>query len=137
LYNAHAILYSSPKRTLAIVNDGDYSRYLDDFQRAATSWHSDWSDIQLSLRIKSSLFLMFEYLCLYVNAFSFQAALMRSLAASKNNPHIAEPFAGGIMSSPDGLYVLDAITAAKHILDLLNSLQPRSELSFMPSRFYL
>ncbi|KAK4062188.1 transcriptional regulator family: Fungal Specific TF [Trichoderma harzianum] len=55
MHNAQAILYSSPKRTLAMVHDGDYSRYLDDFQRASMNWHATWSDLAVSARVKRSL----------------------------------------------------------------------------------
>ncbi|KAF7586966.1 hypothetical protein BBP40_007965 [Aspergillus hancockii] len=37
LHNAHAILYSSKERTLAMVYKGHYARYLDDFRNAATT----------------------------------------------------------------------------------------------------
>jgi hypothetical protein len=35
LYNAHLILYASAERTQALIRDGDYARYLDDFLSAA------------------------------------------------------------------------------------------------------
>ncbi|KAK1483668.1 hypothetical protein CTAM01_13288 [Colletotrichum tamarilloi] len=38
LHNAHSILYSANARTLSMINEGDYPRYLDDLMEAATAW---------------------------------------------------------------------------------------------------
>ncbi|KAL7935943.1 hypothetical protein V8C35DRAFT_298616 [Trichoderma chlorosporum] len=137
MHNAQAILYSSPKRTLAMVHDGDYSRYLDDFQRAAMNWHATWSDLAVSVKVKRSLSLVYEYLCLYVNAFSFQAVLTRTLAHKASSKQDSRPFSKGIMNSPDGRYVWDAITAATNTLKLLTDLNPKEELLYLPYRYYL
>lgn len=138
LHNAHVILYSSPDRTLAMVHDGDYSRYLDDFQRAATTWHSTWKSISLSPKIKSTLSLQYEYLCLYANAFSFQAVLTRTSASRRHaNQSFADIFSRGIMLSPEGRYIFDAISAATKILTLMNGLDPGEETCYLPSRYYL
>ncbi|KAM0251251.1 hypothetical protein ACHAQJ_008284 [Trichoderma viride] len=142
MHNVQAILYASPKRTLAMVHDGDYSRYLDDFQRAAINWHAFWSDLAVSLRVKRSLSLVYEYLCLYVNAFSFQAVLTRlSISPRTSTPNAllrssAKPFSKGIMKSPDGRYVWDAITAATNTLKLMTDFDPQ-ELCYLPYRYHL
>ncbi|KAL7947113.1 hypothetical protein V8C42DRAFT_352495 [Trichoderma barbatum] len=137
MHNAQAILYSSPKRTLAMVHDGDYGRYLDDFQRAAMNWHATWSDLAVSLKVKRSLSLAYEYLCLYVNAFSFQAVLTRMSAKSTSLKSSSKPFSKGIMKSPDGRYVWDAISAATKTLKLMTDFNPPQELCYLPYRFYL
>ena len=144
LYNAHAVLYSSTERTLSMVHDGDYPRYLDDFSRAATTWHTTWSDIQVSRKLKSIMLLLYEYTCLYVNAFSFQAVLTRasssqpSLSTEHTNEGSPEDlFSHGIMSTPDGRYVFDAIGAAINLLNLTNGLDARRVLPYLPSRYHL
>lgn len=143
MHNVQAILYASPKRTLAMVHDGDYSRYLDDFQRAAMNWHASWSDLAVSPRVKRSLSLVYEYLCLYVNAFSFQAVLTRMSNSPQTSAHdlsfksSAKPFSKGIMKSPDGRYVWDAITAATNTLKLMTDFNPQQELCYLPYRYYL
>ena len=144
LHNAHAILYSSKDRTLSMVRNGDYARYIDDFRISASAWHSRWGDIPVSCKIKDSLFLLYEYLCLYVNIFSFQAVMTRTSSSYRtpDGEQIAEtplvkPFARGIMSTPDGRYVLDAITAALNTLEILRRLDTRDELRYLPSRYYL
>ncbi|CAH0016677.1 unnamed protein product, partial [Clonostachys rhizophaga] len=145
LYNAHGILYSSTERTLAMVNDGDYARYLDDFQRSTTTWYTAWNGGNFSSNVRATLLLLYEYVCLYVNAFSFQAVLTRaSSACSQGRDTIpgkgvssAGPFSGGLMSSPDGPYVYEAISCARKILSLMNQLHPRNTLRFLPTRFYL
>lgn len=143
MHNVQAILYASPKRTLAMVHDGDYSRYLDDFQRAVMNWHTTWGDLSVSPKLKRSLCLVYEYLCLYVNAFSFQAVLTRmatSIQSSMQNPSSRpsiKPFGKGIMTSPDGRYVWDAITAATNTLKLMTEFNPQQELCYLPYRYYL
>lgn len=144
MHNVQGILYASPKRTLAIVHDGDYSRYLDDFQRAATNWQATWSGLAVSPRVKRSLSLVYEYLCLYVNAFSFQAVLTRtSTSPPPSGTHIpsvkrsVKPFSKGIMNSADGRYVWDAITAATNTLKLMSEFSPEQELCYLPYRYYL
>ncbi|RFU82185.1 c6 transcription factor [Trichoderma arundinaceum] len=143
MHNVQAILYASPKRTLAMAHDGDYSRYLDDFQRAATNWHATWSDLSVSVKVKRSLSLVYEYLCLYVNAFSFQAVLTRMTTSPQASVHghplkpFTKPFDKGIMTSPDGRYVWDAITAATNTLKLMTDFNPPQELCFLPYRYYL
>lgn len=145
LHNAHAILYSSTQKTLTMVYDGDYSRYLDDFLGATTNWHAKWVDIQASHKIKSTLLLTYEYVCLYVNAFSFQAVLTRTAAPQRSMPKrqwtckrsLADLFSGGISSAADGRYVFEAISAAKKLLGLMNGLDPQQVVCHLPLRYYL
>lgn len=145
LHNAHAILYSSTQKTLTMVYDGDYSRYLDDFLGATTNWHAKWADIQASHKIKSTLLLTYEYVCLYVNAFSFQAVLTRTAAPQRSIPKrqwtckrsLADLFSSGISSTADGRYVFEAIGAAKKLLGLMNGLDPQQVICHLPLRYYL
>jgi hypothetical protein len=145
LYNSHLILYASPERTQALINDGDYARYLDDFMRAATLWEARWKQIKASTVVHASLLLTYEYVCLYVNAFSFQAVLVRA-NGSRSVPERMEQgktlssgdmFPWSIMSSPDGLYLNGATRAATKLLKLMTSLDPHSAMRCLPSRFYL
>lgn len=113
------------------------------FALQGTTWHSTWSGIAVSANIKTTLMIMYEYVCLYTNAFSFQAVLTRaSMPRATNKDHhnghiFAELFAGGIMLSPDGRYIFDAISAAMNLLGLMNSLDPRQLICYLPSRYYL
>lgn len=145
LHNAHAILYSSTQKTVTMIYDGDYSRYLDDFLVAITSWHAKWIDVQASQKVKSTLLLTYEYICLYVNAFSFQAVLTRTaapqrpMAIRQRNPKrdLTDLFSRGISSSPDGRYVFEAISAAKKLLTQMNGLDPQRIICHLPLRYYL
>ncbi|KAL4924175.1 uncharacterized protein BDV17DRAFT_284902 [Aspergillus undulatus] len=155
LHNAHAVLYSSKERTLGMIYDSHYSRYLDDFKTAAASWHATWSGLAVSHKIKSTLLIMYEYVVLYTNAFSFQAVLTRASASdpqtdkgngptalSSESPTsskrpFSEAFSSGIMLSPDGRFIFDALGAASNLLSLINGLDPKSVLCFLPSRYYL
>lgn len=143
LNNAHEILYAARARTLALVFAGDYNRYLDDLQNAAMGWHSAWENVPMSPRMRNSLLLMYEYLCLYVNAFSFQAILTRasSRTRSQNGQErrhsTLDAFPRGIMPIPEGRYIFDAIMAAKRILAIMGRMDPTEEIRFLPSRYYL
>lgn len=89
--------------------------------------------------------LMYEYLCLYINAFSFQAVLTRlsrtrrAATDKKELRHEVhnQPFSKGLMASPDCRWVYDAIIAAIKILKMMNELDPSDEMRFLPSRYYL
>lgn len=145
LHNSHDILYSSKSRTLAMIAMGDYSRYLDDFLKSLLMWHSAWEGHALSSKLKCTLSLMYEYLCLYVCAFSFQAVVSRNLAARRSSAAQALSkkggklsfFPRGLMASPDGRYIFEAIRAAKMMLKIMAKLDPGEYLRYMPSRFYL
>ncbi|KAK1722448.1 uncharacterized protein BDZ83DRAFT_653923 [Colletotrichum acutatum] len=75
LHNAHSILSSANERTQSMINEGDYPRYSDDLMEAATAWNTNWGNLQVSLKLKSTLRISHEYLCLYINAFSFHAVV--------------------------------------------------------------
>ncbi|KAL7893555.1 hypothetical protein HDV64DRAFT_272567 [Trichoderma sp. TUCIM 5745] len=145
LHNVQDLLYSSRERTLTLVFAGDYSRYLEDFQKAATGWYDTWSPLLVTRRAKNCVMLMYEYLCLYINAFSFQAVLTRlsrtrRAATDKKEPRNEaqnRPFPKGLMASPDCRWIYDAIFAAIKILKMMNELNPNDEMRFLPSRYYL
>ncbi|KAF4894830.1 hypothetical protein CGCF415_v012175 [Colletotrichum fructicola] len=61
LHNAHAILYSSTERTLSMIHEGDYPRYLDDFMESATHWDSRWKVLKASPNLRAALSLLYEY----------------------------------------------------------------------------
>ncbi|CEI67969.1 hypothetical protein FVEN_g7758 [Fusarium venenatum] len=142
IYNAHQILYPSTDKTITMIHNGDYPIYLDDFDRSITTWHAKWKDIEAPINVKTSLMLTYEYTRLYVNAFSFQAVVIRkSTPRSSSQPGNRQPhpdqFAHGIMSLPDGKYVFDATQAAKSLLGLFTRLEPRRASCYLPSRFHL
>ncbi|KAL4938809.1 hypothetical protein BDV06DRAFT_200122 [Aspergillus oleicola] len=140
MHNAHAVLYSSKERTLAMVYDSHYARYLDDFKTAISMWHATWSNLNLSHKMKSTLMIMYEYICLYTNAFSFQAVLTRASASSDKSATkrpFSEVFSNGIMLSPDGRFVFDALNAATNLLSLISGLDPQNVVCYLPSRYYL
>jgi hypothetical protein len=145
LYNAHLILYGSAERTQALIKDGDYARYLDDFLSAATMWQTTWRRLDNPSVVPNSVFMTYEYVCLYVNAFSFQAVVARSVKNPKPQPTtqgidgapLEELFRRSTISLPDGLYINGAIRAATKLLERLTSLDPHGEFRYLPSRFFL
>lgn len=149
LYNAHGTLYSSSERTTTLVQHGDYARYLDDFVKAASIWHAASRDVPVSDQLKATLLIMYEYVCLYVNAFAFQAVHTRASKSKASQsgrspahngytrPQKLQLFPAGIMAIPDGRYIFDAISAAKSLLRLISDLNPSKVLRYLPSRYYM
>jgi hypothetical protein len=94
----------------------------------------------VSPKLKITLRLMYEYLCLYVNAFSLQAVISRSFSLQQDTMfHHNERslFPRGVMASPDGRFVFEAIRAAKAILKDFSEMCAVEYIRFLPSRFYL
>lgn len=145
LHNAHDILYSSRARTQELILAGDYNRYLDDFEKALTSWDDTWHNLALSPRIKCMLTLMYEYVCLYSNAFAFQARVTQVANADRNMLSDQHPTASqqeivfpcGIMATPEGRYIFEALRAAKAVLRVISRADPVSCLRYMPTRYHL
>lgn len=145
LHNAHDILYSSQARTQELISAGDYNRYLDDYQKALSSWREVWHNLVLTSKITCALTLMYEYLCLYVNAFAFQARVTQMRHEAQNTTYQENPrhlrkqalFPRGIMATPEGRYVFEALRAAKAVLKVMGRADPISCLRYMPTRYYL
>lgn len=138
LHNVHDILYSSKARTLQMMFSGDYNRYLDDFRHALSIWKDTWASLKLPHNIHISLHIFNEYVSLYVNAFSFQSvatrACMENRQGSKKRPLL---FRQGIMSSPDGAYVFEAVNAARGILSTVTTTNSEVHMRCMPFRIYV
>ncbi|KAE9583536.1 hypothetical protein CGMCC3_g414 [Colletotrichum fructicola] len=144
LHNAHAILYSSTERTLSMIHEGDYPRYLDDFMESATHWDSRWKVLKASPNLRAALSLLYEYVCLYINAFSFHAVVTRKLRprASEGQRNAGKRcltsfFPEGITSSPDARYIIGATSAARRLLGVINEQDPKHTLRYLPSRYHL
>lgn len=145
LHNVHDVMYSSRSRTLSMIFTGDYNRYLDDFHKGLLLWSSTWDGLDISAKLRSTLTLMREYLNLYTNAFSFQAVItrssdrIRSVAGTqpRKQPTRHNLFPGGVMASPDGRYIFDAVRSSKIILQTFNAMEPDMYLRYMPFRYYL
>lgn len=146
LHNGHDILYSCKTRTWQMMLRGDYNRYLDDFHRALSTWQDSWGNLKASPRLHHTLRTFFEYVRLYLNAFSFQSVLSRTSAENQSrgirsspsgtNP-VLSPFSLGIMASADGVYILQAVNAAKNILIIATEADPATSIRYMPFRFYV
>jgi hypothetical protein len=87
---------------------------------------------------------MYEYLCLYVNAFSFQAVISRRysgrqglVARNARLSRLPSMFPRVVMGSPNGRYVFEGIRAAKVVLKLMGEIDAAACLRYMPSRYYL
>lgn len=134
--NAHDILFASKQRTAELMARGDYTKYIDDASRAVVAWESAWSRLTASPHLKCCLKMMEKYLCLYVNAFAFQAVLYR---ASVSGVDVSKPcFPHSTMASPDARHIYEAVNAAEALLKIVTEdVDPEKHLRYMPARFYL
>lgn len=140
--NIHDILYASKRRTLGLMLMGDYTRYLDDSDRALAAWKDSWGNLNVSSHLKCLLDLQYEYLRLYVHAFSFQAVICRALdkssSASRSGTKRPKIFPHGTMACPDSRYIYIALESAKNLLTIISDrVDPVRHLRYLPVRFYL
>lgn len=147
LHNVHDTLYASKERTTQMVRRGDYNRYLDDFRHSMSAWKDRWDGLETSPKLNCTLRIFKEYVRLYANSFSFQSLLSRAV------PHNRPPgenrtttlgtrgapslFPRGIMSTPEGAYVLEAVDAAREILTITVQTTSQAQIRYMPFRFYM
>lgn len=98
--------------------------------------------------LRSSLYvltLLYEYLCLYVNAFAFQAIVTTKALEARNSTRNRQStnlpreclFPQGIMAIPEGRYVFEALRAAKAALMVMSRADPEACLRYMPTRYFL
>lgn len=143
--NAHDILFASRSRTAELMTRGDYTKYIDDTNRAMASWKNAWRSISVSPHLRTTLNLAYEYLRLYVNAFAFQAVLYRNSrntgttsTRSINEPQTSNLFPDSTMASPDARYIYETVDAAETLIKMVTEdLDPTQHVRYMPSRFYL
>lgn len=140
--NVHDVLYSGMRTSGQMMLMGDYVKYVDGFRQSLTRWHERWSGLQCSKHIKITLQMSYEYLCLYTNAFVFQATISQAVAnkpkgdAHTLRNHLRSIF-GNIGSMPDARFIWSSVTAAKSFLTLLTQIDPVKYLRYMPLRYYL
>lgn len=87
------------------------------------------------------LFLSYDYLRLYVNAFAYQATMSRALAAHRDEmatPHKkAMPLPQLDASVPDARFIYEAVDAAQSLLSRYVEHDRQGALRCMPSPYYL
>ncbi|KAF9894978.1 hypothetical protein FE257_004602 [Aspergillus nanangensis] len=157
LHNVHDTLYSSKERRSQMVRRGDYNRYLDDFRHSMESWELRWEGLEASPKLHCTMGIFKEYVRLYANAFSFQSLLSREVqhsSVSGNRPTASASGAGagaaqrrgatapslfpqGIMSTAEGVYVLEAVDAARRVLTIAVQTSAKAQICYMPFRFYV
>ncbi|PYH94851.1 hypothetical protein BO71DRAFT_449818 [Aspergillus ellipticus CBS 707.79] len=135
--NAHDILFASKSRTVQLMKMGDYTKYLDDSPKALDMWTNAWGNVHLPPHLNGLLTMQYEYLCLYINEFAFQAVLYRSSRESSPTQQ-DNYFPYSVMASPDGRHIYIAINAAKNVIKaLMERLNPVKHLRFLPVRYDL
>ena len=141
--NVHDVLYSGMRTSGQMMLMGDYVKYVDDFRLAISRWNKKWGSLVCSQCIKVTLQMSYEYLCLYTNAFVFQAQIAQVIArkpkddAQSVREHLRNAFSN-IGSLPDARFIWGSLAAAKGFLTIISTqIDPVNHLRYMPLRFYL
>ena len=122
---------------------GDYVKYVDDFRGAIAKWNTTWGKLECSPHIKVTMQMQYEYLCLYTNAFAFQAALAQAIASKpKSEAHSLRDHLQNVFSNvgamPDARFIWASVAAAKAYLTLVSTqIDPSRFLRYLPLRYYL
>ncbi len=142
--NVHDVLYSGMRTSGQMMLMGDYVKYVDDFRGALARWNTSWGGLMCSHHIKVTLQMSYEYLCLYTNAFVFQAAISQAIARKpkSDSSHSLRDHLKGVFSNvgsmPDARFIWASVAAAKSYLTLLSTaIDPVRYLRYMPLRYYL
>ncbi|RMZ92141.1 hypothetical protein DV736_g629, partial [Chaetothyriales sp. CBS 134916] len=141
--NVHDVLYSGMRTSGQMMLMGDYIKYVDDFRAGIARWNRSWGGLVCSSHIKVTLQLSYQYLCLYTNAFVFQAAISQAIAMKpKGNTHslrehLRQSFSN-VGAMPDARFIWASVSSAKAYLTLLSTqVDPIKHLRYMPLRYYL
>lgn len=141
--NVHDVLYSGMRTSGQMMLMGDYVKYVDDFRTAIARWNTTWGKLECSPHIKVTLQMSYEYLCLYTNAFVFQATISQAIASKpKGESHSLRDHLRSVFSNvgcmPDARFIWASLAAAKAYLTLLSTqIDPKAYLRYMPLRYYL
>ncbi|KAJ4299372.1 hypothetical protein N0V90_004617 [Kalmusia sp. IMI 367209] len=138
--NIHDLLYASKQRTISLMLQGDYTKYLDDSMQGLAAWKQNWNNLEVGAHLKLLLELKYEYLRLYVHGFAFQAAMSRSPGTPPNHggDKTMSRFPHGVLATPDGRHIVLGISAAKSVLTMLgHRISPTRHLRYLGPRFYL
>ncbi len=141
--NVHDVLYSGMRTSGQMMLMGDYVKYVDEFRMALARWNRTWGNLVCSSHIKVTLQMSYEYLCLYTNAFVFQAAISQAIS---NRPkgdvhslreHLRNAFSN-VAAMPDARFIWASVLSAKTFLTLLNTeVDPVKHFRYYPLRFYM
>jgi hypothetical protein len=141
--NVHDVLYSGMRNTSTMMLMGDYVKYVDEFRMSLARWNRSWGTLVCSSHIKVTLQLSYEYLCLYTNAFVFQAAISQAISSRPKGDvnslrdHLRNAFSN-VGAMPDARFIWASVLAAKSFLTLLNTaVDPVKHFRYYPLRFYM
>lgn len=118
-------------------------KYIDEFRHSIARWQVNWGDLVCAPHIKVTLRMSYEYLCLYTNAFAFQAAISQILSKRPEEEDYTlrdylKSFFSEIGSLQDARFILESLRAAKSYLRILTTdIDPVQYLRYMPVRYYL
>jgi hypothetical protein len=153
--NVHDTLYSNPGSSFRTHMSGSYIKFIDDFRAAIYGWKSVWGTLTCSPPLKAALLMSYDYLRLYINAFAFQATILRALPSANGSSDSHGPsshndrreskmhapqrvFVNNVGAVGDARFIYEGLDAAKAILTTANNfVDPEKSLRYMPLRYYL
>ncbi|KGO45237.1 Transcription factor, fungi [Penicillium expansum] len=130
LHNVHDTLYASKERTTQMVRRGDYNRYLDDFRHSMSAWKDRWDGLETSPKLNCTLRIFKE-------AVPHNRPPGENRTTTLGTRGAPSLFPRGIMSTPEGAYVLEAVDAAREILTITVQTTSQAQIRYMPFRFYM
>lgn len=134
---------------------GSYIKFIDDFRSAIYGWKSVWGTLTCSPPLKACLLMSYDYLRLYINAFAFQATILRALPTANGGADAQDSgshsdrrgskmhapqrvFVNNVGAVGDARFIYEGLDAAKAILTTANNfVDPEKSLRYMPLRYYL
>jgi hypothetical protein len=135
---------------------GSYIKFIDDFRSAIYGWKSVWGTLTCAPPLKACLLMSYDYLRLYINAFAFQATILRALPSTNQSSDPSMPTMNGVPGPGSGMhtpqrvfadnvgavsdvrFIYEGLDAAKAILTTANNfVDPEKALRYMPLRYYL
>ncbi|KAJ5492164.1 transcriptional regulator family: Fungal Specific TF [Penicillium expansum] len=128
LHNVHDTLYASKERTTQMVRRGDYNRYLDDFRHSMSAWKDRWDGLETSPKLNCTLRIFKD---------SPQPPSGENRTTTLGTRGAPSLFPRGIMSTPEGAYVLESVDAAREILTITVQTTSQAQIRYMPFRFYM
>lgn len=151
-------LFSSRQFTTRIIQSGQYTTLLKEFQPILSDWKTKFEKIRLPMFIRHILTIEYEYVRIYVNSLALQAVVERSTNNnnissggnahgddSSSNPHQLSPqtlgnlplsHVGGF-STEDHEYVKEVVDGCRNLLrTVVDGLLPGGYLKHAPVRTY-
>jgi len=142
-------LFVSRKHTTMIINEGNYTALLKDFQPILRDWWTEFNRFKLPPYTRHILTIEYEYVRIYVNSLALQAVVERfvNTASGNSGPQLSPqtqsyygklPLGGlGNFTVEDQEYVREVVEGSRNLLrTVVDGLLPGDYLKHAPVRTY-